>query len=108
MTPCSGDAGWAPLPVGAAVVRKIRSPQITGVEKPRPGIAIFHLLFFRVAEFGRRCGAGHAVKERRAPPRPMREVGICGTGDQYNRRQLNQRQHAANGGQSFSRFINPL
>jgi hypothetical protein len=34
------------LPVGTAVVRKIRSPQITGVEKPRPGIAIFHLIFF--------------------------------------------------------------
>src|SRR5215475_5746408 len=29
-----------------AVVRKIRSPQITGVEKPRPGIATFHLMFF--------------------------------------------------------------
>jgi len=28
------------------VVRKIRSPHITGVEKPRPGIAIFHLMFF--------------------------------------------------------------
>src|SRR5262245_52832347 len=29
-----------------AVVRKIRLPQITGVEKPRPGISIFHLIFF--------------------------------------------------------------
>src|SRR5262249_3065077 len=46
---CSGavaGADWATLPVGTAVVRKIRSPQITGVEKPRPGIAIFHLMFF--------------------------------------------------------------
>src|SRR5262245_1173794 len=34
------------LLVGTAVVRKILSPQITGVEKPRPGIAIFHLIFF--------------------------------------------------------------
>ena len=32
------------LPVGIAVVTKIRSPQIAGVEKPRPGISVFHLM----------------------------------------------------------------
>jgi hypothetical protein len=38
--------GVATLPVGTAVVKKIRSPQITGVENPLPGIAIFHFTFF--------------------------------------------------------------
>ena len=33
-------------PVGIAVVRNILSPQITGVENPRPSIATFHLTFF--------------------------------------------------------------
>src|SRR4029434_9182944 len=39
----SGSGG---LPVWTAVVRNTLSPQITGVEKPRPGISVFHLMFF--------------------------------------------------------------
>jgi hypothetical protein len=34
-----------------AVVRKIRSPQTTGLECPNPGIAVFHWIFSPVSTF---------------------------------------------------------
>ena len=40
---CASSAG---TPAGTAVSRKMRSPQTTGDDEPRPGISTFHLMFF--------------------------------------------------------------
>src|SRR4026208_1283703 len=68
-----------------AEVTKMRSPQTTGLECPRPGIAVLHAIF-RLAATSHEAGAPREVSSTPVAPGPRKDGEFCPWAEARNRK----------------------